>query len=222
MRTLLHFALASFALPLLAGALGACGAAPPLQVVILMAPPVAPVAESHEAVDPPPGFGRAARIASGFQGRIYALPEGTGHLPDFAEMDPLGSIYTTALDVTPRPFDKGFPGVTDRFEWFGIDYRGTFTVAAAGRYRFRITADDGAKLFIDGETVLEDDGIHPPTTVEGAVHLSRGQHDIHVPYFQGPRVEIALVLEVAPPGEAYGIFRIDRPLEGRVAVGALD
>jgi hypothetical protein len=36
-----------------------------------------------------------------------------------------------------------------------------------------------------------------------------------VPYFQGPRVEIALVLEVASQGEGYHVFRIDRPLGER-------
>ena len=71
-----------------------------------------------------------------------------------------------------------------------------------------------------GILLMSAPGIHPPTAVEGAVHLSPGQHRIHVPYFQGPRVEIALVLEVAPPGEEYGIFRIDRLLGGRAAVAA--
>jgi hypothetical protein len=57
-------------------------------------------------------------------------------------------------------------------------------------------------------------------TTEGSVNLRPGPHRIHVPYFQGPRVELALVLEVAPPGEPYRIFRTDRALGARAQVAA--
>jgi PA14 domain len=225
MPALPQIALLLLAVPLLAGALAGCGAAPQPVVVVVSpsGPPVSPLdppLPGQEDEAPPPGFGRVARIAAGLQGRIYALPQGTAYLPDFEKMEPLGAVYTTALDVTPRRFDQGFPGVTDRFEWFGIDYEGAFTVAVGGEYRFRLTADDGAKLFIDGNVVLQEDGIHPPTRIEGSVHLRPGPHRIHVPYFQGPRDELALVLEVAPPGEAYRVFRTDRPLGARAAVAA--
>jgi len=210
MRTLPSILLALLAAPLLGGCM-ASNAPPPMTVIVVQPP--APMATPPEDADPPPaGFGRVARIAAGLEGRIFALPEGTQRLPDFEGMTPLGSIYTTALDVTARRFDQGFPGVSDRFEWFGIDYRGTFTVTTAGDYRFRLTADDGAKLFVDDKLVLDDDGVHPPTAVEGRIHLNAGAHRLHVPYFQGPRWEIALVLEVAPAGETYRVLRVDRPV----------
>jgi hypothetical protein len=212
MRSLHAIVLASSALPLLAVALGGCAGAPPPVLAVVVSPPIAVDGPDEEA--PPAGFGRVARVAAGFEGRIYALPEGTARLPDFGTMQPMGSIYTSSLDVTPRAFDQGFPGVTDRFEWFGIDYQGTFTVAVEGDYLFRLTADDGAKLLIDGKAIIENDGVHPPTAVEGTVHLTVGAHRIHVPYFQGPRVMVALVLEVSPIDEQYHLFRIDRPLGG--------
>ena len=40
----------------------------------------------------------------------------------------------------------------------------------------------------------------------GSVRLSGGMHVIRVPYFQGPRTTVALMLEVAGPGEGARIF----------------
>ena len=44
-------------------------------------------------------------------------------------------------------------------------------------------------------------------------YTAAGPHRIRVPYWQGPG-PMALVLEVAAPGEDYRVLRMDRPLEG--------
>ncbi len=44
----------------------------------------------------------------------------------------------------------GFPGLTDRFEWFAMDYSGKFWIDRTGLYRFRLVSDDGAMLYVDG------------------------------------------------------------------------
>jgi hypothetical protein len=44
-----------------------------------------------------------------------------------------------------------------------------------------------------------------------AAKLSAGMHTVHVAYWQGPG-PLALVLDVARPGETYHVFRIDEPL----------
>ena len=142
------------------------------------------------------------------KGNIYFLKSGTSFLPDFGRLTPVGSIYTKELNIPKRSFDKGFPGVTERFEWFAIDYSGTFMIDRSGNYRFRLTSDDGAKLFIDNELVIDNDGLHPPEAKESTVYIGQGLHQIRVPYFQGPRTMVALVLEVAKEGESYRLFSL--------------
>src|SRR5689334_293453 len=71
-------------------------------------------------------FGSTVVIPSGLRGLIYHLPPGVGSLPDFGTLWPVGAIYTTHLNVPPQDFSVGFPGVTNRFEWFAIDYSGRF------------------------------------------------------------------------------------------------
>jgi hypothetical protein len=126
----------------------------------------------------------------------------TSHLPKFEKMKPAGAIYTHVLNVPPTHFDAGFPGITDRYEWFGINYSARFWVKTAGVYRFWLLADDGANLYIDDALVIENDGQHPPTAKDGSVQLGPGIHRIRVPYYQGPKWEVALVLKVAGPGES--------------------
>jgi len=113
------------------------------------------------------------------------------------------------LNVPLRDFTEGFPGVTKRQEWFAIDYTGRFWIEKPGLYRFALTSDDGSRLDIDGQTVVDNDGIHPIATHNGSVELAGGIHRIRVQYFQGPRLQVALVLEIAPPDEELRVFSTD-------------
>ncbi|MFA5399846.1 MAG: PA14 domain-containing protein [Dehalococcoidia bacterium] len=147
-------------------------------------------------------FGSTQILNKGFKGNIYYLEEGTSHLPDFSKMTPVGTIYIEQLDIPDRDFTEGFPGITNRFEWFGISYVGGVFIPAEGYYTFKLTSDDGAKLYIDGELKIDNDGIHPFRTQTKQVYLTRGDHVIKVDYFQGPRARLCLQLHVQTPGGA--------------------
>jgi hypothetical protein len=156
-------------------------------------------------------FGTTVVSSTGLRGQIYFLATGTDRLPKLEKMKPKGTIYTTTLNVPPRSFLEGFPGVTTRFEWFAIDYTGKFWIEKPGPYRFALESDDGAKLYIDGKVVIDNDGIHAPATRTGVVEMAGGVHAIRVSYFQGPRDSVALVLAVAAPGEnQWRIFNTDK------------
>lgn len=154
-------------------------------------------------------FGTTVVIPSGLRGLVYRIRRYTSHLPKFEKMKPVGTIYTSSLNIPVQDFRQGFPGVTNRFEWFAIDYTGRFWIDRPGTYRFLLTSDDGARLSIDGETIVDNDGIHPPEDKIGSVSLSGGIHRIRISYFQGPRYQVALVLQVAPPNEDFRIFSTD-------------
>ena len=146
-------------------------------------------------------FGTTVVANSGFRGEIYDLEPDTQKLPDFSRLKPVGAIYTRYLCVPARSFDEGFPGITDRFEWFAIDYNGRFWVKQPGTYRFALASDDGSILYIDGKRVIQNDRLHPVIEKTGKVRLKEGVHAIRVSYFQGPRFHVALVLRVASPGD---------------------
>lgn len=152
-------------------------------------------------------FGTTVVDNSAFRGQIYHVKPDTRRLPNFSKLRPVGTIYTPALYVPSRDFDEGFPGVTERFEWFAIDYSARFWVAEAGTYRFLLESDDGSALYIDGKRVIRNDGQHPVEREDGKVSLKVGAHDIRVSYFQGPRFHVALMLKVRGPSDGeYRIF----------------
>jgi len=152
--------------------------------------------------DEVPVFGTTVVLPSGLRGEVYNLKPNTTKLPNLRRMKPVGVIYTNSLNIPPREFTTGFPGVTERFEWFAIDYTGRFWVEKPGAYSFELTSDDGSQLFIDDKEVVDNDGAHVVTTRWGDVNLEGGIHSIRVPYFQGRRYRLALILKVKGPGES--------------------
>lgn len=160
----------------------------------------------QEQKEPLPTFGTTVVISTGLRGLVYKIGDFTEKLPKFEKMKPIGTIYTDSLNIPPREFTEGFPGITKRFEFFAIDYTGRIWVEKPGMYRFALTSDDGSKLYIDDNVIIDYDGVHGSDRKDGTVNLTRGVHKIRVSYFQGPRFMLALVLEVAPPGEGLKIF----------------
>lgn len=164
------------------------------------------------AQDPPPSqdeiptFGISVYLSAGLTGQIYALKENAKKLPDFKKLKPIGTIYTYSLAIPPRDFMEGFPGLSDRVEWFAIDYTGRFWIDNPGSYRFILTSDDGSRLYIDDKQVIDNDGLHAPEAASGVVKLKGGSHSIRVAYFQGPRNHVALTLEVVSSDGVQRIF----------------
>jgi outer membrane protein OmpA-like peptidoglycan-associated protein len=142
------------------------------------------------------------------KGKIYYISDTTSQIPDNIENQKVeGIIYTSKLDVPIRNFTEGFPGVTDRFEYFGIVYNGILEIAKAGQYTWRLSSDDGSKLWIDNQLVIDNDGVHGESSAEANLVLEKGLHKVKIWYFQGPATEIALQLFVKmPDSETEEIF----------------
>lgn len=166
-------------------------------------------AVSALAQEPTVTFGTTVVIPSGLEGRIYNIKRDSKKLPNLKRRKPVGTVYTTSLNIPVQDFRVGFSGVTNRVEWFAIDYNGRFWAEKPGFYDFSLMADDGANLYIDGELIIDNDGVHAPRERKASAKLTHGVHSIRVAYFQGPRYQVALVLKVALPGGPLRIFSTD-------------
>jgi hypothetical protein len=166
-------------------------------------------AQQPPAADSIPTFGTTVVIPSGLRGDVYHIKRDSKKLPNFRKLKPEGSIYTTSLNVPPRDFREGFPGVTKRVEWFALDYSGKFWIERPGDYRFSLLSDDGSRLYIDDKQVIDNDGVHYPMERIARVSLEGGIHQIRVAYFQGPRWQVALVLRIAGEAERWRVFSTD-------------
>jgi len=167
-------------------------------------------------IRPSPGpigsFGSIVPAPRSFCGDVYELPVASTRLPNFRELDPIGSVYAPSLDVPNQFFSNssGIPGVTPRTNLFGIDYHASFWIHSPGEYRFRLAADDGAVLQIDDREIINLDGLHSVDSAAARVQLDAGLHTIHVPYYQGAVTSVALELWVKPPGATkWSIFDLN-------------
>ena len=160
---------------------------------------------------PPPTFGTTVVIPSGLRGDIYPIRDKTTVLPAFGRrgFKATGTIWTTSLNIPPRHWREGFSGVTERNEWFAINYTGRFWIDKPGQYEFALLSDDGADLYIDDQLVIDNDCQHPPAVRAARVTLSGGIHRIRLPYFQGPRDCLALILAVAGADRRWRVFSTD-------------
>jgi hypothetical protein len=131
-----------------------------------------------------------------FRAEVCFIPAWTASLREVGQCRPEVVFFTNHLNVSPRKFNQGFPGITTRTEWFAIRYRGRFRVRRGDHYKFRILSDDGSLLHIDGHLIIDNDGQHPPAFKEATIPLEQGEHELFVEYYQGPRDNIALQLFV--------------------------
>lgn len=134
---------------------------------------------------------------------VYAIPDDSVRLPDFTMFSKTSATACMeAFQIPNRAWSDGFPGQPNLIEWFAIRATSHLAVSKAGKHYFKLNADDGAKLYIDGQLVVDNDGIHAEKAVVGSINLTEGQHEIVVEYFQGPRYHIALELFWKTPGSS--------------------
>lgn len=131
-----------------------------------------------------------------FHAEICFISDTVKRLSDITTCAPVGTFSTDAINVEPRRFNEGFPGVSTRTAWFAIKYRGKFKVESADYYTFRLLSDDGASLHIDGYPIIDNDGQHMPRSVQNTITLEAGEHEFSLFYYQGPPEFLALQLFV--------------------------
>ena len=86
-------------------------------------------------------------------------------------------------------------------DYFAAKYTGTFDAPTAGDFTFYLTSDDGSQLFINGQLIIDNDGVQAATEIAQTISLSAGSHTIELRYFEAAG-EAVLDLDWAGPGFA--------------------
>ena len=68
-------------------------------------------------------------------------------------------------------------------DYFGFVFRSHIKVPEKGIYKFTLTSDDGAILYIDEVEVVNNDGSHSVSLKLGYIALEKGYHKINMLYF---------------------------------------
>ncbi len=148
-----------------------------------------PAGEPKPAPSPEPTPDPSADDDNGLRYRHY---HGSWkRLPDFG---PMKAVKTGVVgNFTLAPSTKK--------DFFGFLYQGYIKIEKAGKYTFFTSSDDGSKLWIDGKTIVDNDGIHGTQERLGTVYLSKGFHEIEASFFDGAYAE-AFKVSYQGPGIA--------------------
>lgn len=114
-----------------------------------------------------------------------------------------------AMKVRRRSIARqpSLPAFARREEW-GARFTGYIRIPSDGVWTFRLSSDDGSRLWIGDELVVDFDGLHAASERTGSVALMTGLHPFRLDYFQagGGR---ALALQLQKDGTTV-------PLDGKL------
>lgn len=82
-----------------------------------------------------------------------------------------------------------------------VEHTGWLHVPETALYRFALTSDDGSKLWLHDEVVVDHDGLHGASTRTGDIALAAGWHPVSLRWFNRTG-SATLDLQWAPLGEA--------------------
>jgi len=94
-------------------------------------------------------------------------------VPDFRKLSPTQTAICSTVGL-----EEGL-----RREFIAVTYDGWIEVPETGVYQFALESDDGSKLWIGSQLVVDNDGLHGAKTLRSTVPLEKGKHSIHVEYF---------------------------------------
>ncbi len=110
---------------------------------------------------------------NGVSYKYYESP-GMKFLPVFETLKPIYSSTKNQIridDINKRP------------DQFAIKYSTYLQIDTPGAYKFYVTSDDGSKLYINGDMVVDNDGGHGAIERSGTVELEKGRVFLEVEYF---------------------------------------
>jgi hypothetical protein len=94
--------------------------------------------------------------------------------------------HTSKIDLSLLP----------RKEQAGLRFEGYIKLEKDDIYTFYLASDDGSKLTIDDEEIIDHDGLHGADEKQGSIALKKGYHKIKIEYIQASG-GLALRLQIA-------------------------
>jgi hypothetical protein len=119
---------------------------------------------------------RPEKTIPGLNYTAYEWTTSSAHSVDeFSSMQPVRSGVATSVSSA---------GLT-RKENAGIIYGGYIKVPADAIYTFYLASDDGSRLLLDGQQVIDNDGLHGQDEKSFRIPLRKGFHAMILQYFNG-------------------------------------
>jgi|GEM_PF-411006 len=120
--------------------------------------------------------------ASGLNAAYYDLPPDPQQLPNFTTLTPFLNTSVSTLNFAST---NGTFANSTRSDNVGAIYTGWFLAPQSTLYTFFTTSDDGSRLWIGNQLIVDNDGLHGMIEREGVIGLNQGYHPFRVEFFEG-------------------------------------
>jgi hypothetical protein len=138
----------------------------------------------------------------GIAGDFFEIPSSTSALPDFSTLTPYASSVHGRIDF---PSTNGAFADTGRNDDVAVSWNGWITVPTGGFWTFGTESDDGSRLWIGDELVVDNDGLHGMQSRSGEIGLEAGTHAIRVDFFERGG-GAGCIVRFGGPGVAFGVI----------------
>jgi hypothetical protein len=158
---------------------------------------------------------------NGFWGEYYQDQQGAA--PQFGDL-----VLERIDELINFDWDLDSPDPDVGIDYFGVRWTAYFLAAEDGQYDFRTSTDDGVRLWIDDEQIIDDWQDHGVTDRNGSIDLDRGLHYVKMEFYENGGYANAHLRWSTPDNGEYrymtgfvGLpwFGVE-PIAGAVAAGA--
>ncbi|MEP3628909.1 MAG: PA14 domain-containing protein, partial [Hyphomicrobiales bacterium] len=141
--------------------------------------------------------------AEGISGLTFNFAENSGVKAEFFVFDGDNNVERDTRNLNNVDFDRAadsvqvvedlnfgsgdntvFENDAGRDDHFAARFTTEITVDENGEWTFGVNADDGVRILVNGELVVEDVEAHDARFVEGGIELEAGTHTLEVFYFE--------------------------------------
>jgi hypothetical protein len=108
-------------------------------------------------------------------GLLYNYYTGTYRMVnDIDGEEPVKTGRVTHFTIEPRESET----------FFGFNFKGYIHVPDNGLYTFYLKSNDGSRMYLAEELIIDNDGLHPAVERSRTLALKKGYYPVVVKYFQ--------------------------------------
>ncbi|WP_157472088.1 PA14 domain-containing protein [Neolewinella persica] len=117
-------------------------------------------------------------LGAGVRAEIFPVPDDIVRLNQAPwQSTPIHEGIAPTIDFVESEWGK-------LSDLFAARFTGYLKIPQTSNYLFRLRSDDGSRLLIDGQEIINNDGLHGPDPRDGEIALAAGNHPLLVEYFE--------------------------------------
>ena len=125
----------------------------------------------------------AASFAPGLKAEFFDFTTSLSVLPNLTALTP--TVVRTDAALNYASTSAAWTGLDSRFaDTFASRHTGYLNVPTAGSYTIFVNSDDGSKVWLDGELIINNDGLHSMRELSATRTLTAGNHSLRTEFFE--------------------------------------